>query len=89
LTVEGGRLTYGSMTIRSLSALAIVGSVACASVAMAAPLVRPSCGGETKKPPDGTQTPPKASTPSTSADALCGGTKGAGGPEKPSEPPKS
>jgi hypothetical protein len=74
------------MVTRYLTALAIAGSLAAASVAGASPLERPSCGGETKKP-DGTQNPPKSAIPSSSADTLCGGTKGGSTP--PTEPPKS
>lgn len=73
------------MVTRYLTALAVAGSLAAASVAAASPLELPSCGSEVKKP-DGTQNPPKAATPGAQADALCGGTKG-GTP--PTEPPKS
>ena len=73
------------MVTRYLTALAVAGSLAAASVAAAAPLELPSCGGETKKP-DGTPNPPKSAIPTSAADTLCGGTKG-GTP--PSEPPKT
>jgi hypothetical protein len=85
--LDGGALgtDVSLMVTRYLTALAVAGSLAVASLAAAAPLERPSCGGDTKKPE--TPNPPKSAIPSSSADSLCGGTKP--GAPQPTEPPKS